>query len=305
MDTMNKNYGRLIEKIRKDRKISREELCDEIMSKRNYQRFIKGEVSISSVNMQKITDKLMLDTFSLEEFYKNDSQDEYLKLKEAYNMVTQWDDVEASKILASIDYDEIDSNVNRQLYDFTDLLIKRIKNNLTELEVCGRIENIIGYPDILDKKILNIVETNGLFTLLSKESKTDNVDIYNYLTDLVNQDDKYSYWLTNRKKAGIYAALIKSQYIRKDYEKCIATCEQGIQASKVSGMLIGLPNMFGHKMLSLNKIGKYAEALDVAITLYMHLLVLDDENKTNFYKRVINGNLKIDIEEIVTVKKEV
>jgi len=184
MDTQLKHYGALIEKIRKDRKMSRDDLCEGIMSKRNYQRFTSGEVSISSDKIVLITDRLMLNTFSLQEIYKIDNQDEYQKLKKAFNLVSQWNENEANKILATIDYDLITSIVNKQIYDITNLLIKKKNKKISDLEYFTKTENLIDYPKILKKNILNNVELSGLFALMIKETKDKENRILNYLINL-------------------------------------------------------------------------------------------------------------------------
>jgi len=89
MDTQLDHYGALIEKIRKDRNLSREDLCDNIMSKRNYQRFASGEVSISSDKIFKLVNNLGLDVYSIQNIYKKTTTDEYSKLIEAYNFISQ------------------------------------------------------------------------------------------------------------------------------------------------------------------------------------------------------------------------
>jgi transcriptional regulator with XRE-family HTH domain len=305
MDWNSKNYGSLIDKIRKDRNISREELCDNIMSNRTYQRFVSGETSISSEKIAQIIDKMMLDTYSLQEIYRTYNQNEYHKLKKAFSLVSQWKETEASTILATIDYDSITSSANKQIYDFTNLLIKWGSDKISSADFYSNIKTIIGYPEILSKRILNSIELNALFSLMVLQYKNKRTEIVDFFEDLLSNFDSTSYWITNEVKTGIYTNLIKSIYHLGDYEKCYKLCEEAAQLNLIIGNISGLPNIFGYQALSYKKLGLFEEMMSSATKLYMLILIENDEKKLIFFKNLITKHLKINIEDILTIKKEV
>lgn len=305
MENSSKQYGELIERIRKDRKLSREELCEGIMSKRNYQRFASGEVSIASDKLTLITDKLMLNTYSLQEIFKTYHQDEYLKLKKAYNSISQWNPIEGKRILASIDYDSISSKVNRQIYNLSDLMIKKNDEKIIDADYVDAIKSIIDYPNVLKRTILNTIELSALFIIMDFETKKNKSDVAAFFIELLNKSGETSYWLTSEIKTGICANISKGLYQLGKYEESLEYSNKGLQASKETLKFIGFINLLGYKLLALNKLGRFDDALQVSIRLYMHVLVEEDKNKIEYVKNVINSNLNIYIEEIVCIKKEV
>ena len=107
METLINNYGRLIDKIRKDRNKSRQELCEDIMSVRNFQRFANGEVSVSHDKIIQLIDRLNLDYFTFNQMYKSTLEDEYNKIRKAFNLAVNWQFDEALLEFSKIDKDKL------------------------------------------------------------------------------------------------------------------------------------------------------------------------------------------------------
>ena len=81
------NMGKVIDQIRQERMMSREDLCDEIMSVRNYQRFIREEVNVSNDKLNKLVDRLNLDFFTVSEIFRYRSQNKYSQLHHIYHLM--------------------------------------------------------------------------------------------------------------------------------------------------------------------------------------------------------------------------
>ena len=58
-------------------------------------------------------------------------------------------------------------------------------------------------------------------------------------------------------------------------------------------------------MLALNKLGRFKEALDISIRLYMYTLVEADQNKIDLIRNTLKTNLNINIDDYIIIKKEV
>jgi transcriptional regulator with XRE-family HTH domain len=304
MDLLLENYSTIIERIRKDRNISREDLCDNVMSNRTYQRFVSGETSISSEKVFKLIDNLGIDIYSIHNIHKKLTDNEYNKLINGFNLVSQWKFSEAELIYASIDANAIASKTNKNIYTLTNLLIKRHNKKINKSDFYSKIEEIIGFPQVLNKKILNILEINSLFILSKKYILKNDSSIIDFFIELVKNYKENRYWLVDEYMSLIFTYITRGIYHFERYEKCIEFCNSGIDYCRSTGIYVGFENLLGYKSLSLNKLGEFEAALDVAKSLYMLLTINNHKLKKDQYLNVILESLKIEIDDIITIKKE-
>lgn len=298
METQLKHYGALIEKIRKDRKLSREDLCEDIMSKRNYQRFASGEVSISSDKIFKLVENLGLDVYSIQNIYKKTTTDEYSKLIEAFNFVSQWKFKEAMLIHSTIDKDSIKENANRNLYNLTNLLIKRHNEKILDSDFYSQIEDMIDFPNILTKKVLSVYEINSLFILSKKYIKKSDSSIIDFFHNLIKDYEKHSYWLIDEYISLIFTYITRGIYHFERFDDCIEFCNKGIEYCRKTGNYTGFENLLAYKSLSLNEMNLHQEAVEVAKLLNMLLILGDHEAKKNRYLNHIIEKLGITIDDL-------
>ena len=304
MDTLINNYGRLIDQIRKDRNISRVDLCEDIMSVRNFQRFSTGDVSVSNDKIVKLIDRLNLDYFTFQEIYKSKYENEYSKLKEAFNLAVKWEYKKALVELSKVDKDTITSSFNNQMYNYTEVFIKKGNDLISDSEFTSRIESIIDYPNILKNKIINVIELNALFSLNTKLYLKKDRSIVDFFINCVQNDNFKTYWINSEVLSSIYATISKTLYSLEEYETCLEYCEVGLKYCRSTERLVGFANLLGYKALAYNKLGFQSEAIDAAIKTYMELIVEDNKSKTNMFVKIIESNLNIKFSEIISIKKE-
>ena len=298
MDTQLDHYGALIEKIRKDRNLSREDLCDNIMSKRNYQRFASGEVSISSDKIFKLVNNLGLDVYSIQNIYKKTTTDEYSKLIEAFNFVSQWKFKEAIIIHSTIDKDSFKDQTNQNLYNLTNLLIKRHNEKILDSEFYPQIEDMIDFPNVLSKKILSVYEINSLFILSKKYLEKGDSSIIDFFQSLIEDYEDHRYWLIDEYVSLIFTYITRGIYHFKKFDDCIEFCNKGIEYCRKTGNYTGFENLLAYKSLSLNRINLNEEAIEVAKLLNMLLILGNHEAKKNRYLNHIMEKLNITINDL-------
>ena len=303
MEKLISNYGRLIDQLRKDRNLSRQDLCEGIMSLRNFQRFANGEVSISNDKLSKLVDKLKIDYFYFQQMMLYYDYSEYVETRNAFNETMDLEYKEALFKLAKIDRDKIDSDYLKQLYDIAFLKTKiNAKKNVNES--FRKLEKVVDYPEVLKKKIVNKNEISALITLCTIYSKKGDRDIIDYLIGLVSTDSFANQPFIQDIVIPIYSTIAKGLYLIESLEECLEFCNKGIQEIQ-KGFYFGSPtNLFAYKTLVLNKLGKYEEAIESAILLYMDLAIQNSPRKSEVYLNTIEENLGIKFDELIIINKK-
>ena len=102
----------------------------------------------------------------------------------------------------------------------------------------------------------------------------------------------------------IFTYITRGIYHFERYDECVEFCNRGIDYCRSTRIYVGFENLLGYKSLSLNKLGRFDDALDVAKSLYMLLTINNHKSKKDQYLNVILDSLKIKIEDIIAIKKE-
>ena len=297
------NYGKIIDQLRKDRKISRDDLVDGIMSKRNYQRFTSGETSIPGSKLSLLLDKMKLDYYLVNQFIQEEQNDSSDRFKEAFILVMQLKFKEAYIKLSTIDKDSIVEHSAKQEYEFIDLLCRIELKSISNNEIIDNLQRIINFPDILDFKTINIIEFNALIKLNNYLTKVNDCRILEFFHNIAIKNDTKILSKDTSKTTIIYATLAKGYYNTGSYELAVEVCDKGISYSRNSLITQGVVNLFAYKALALQKMLKKHEAVNSAIQAYLLLLFEDNTDKLEIFKSILEKNLEIKFDEIIQIKK--
>ena len=104
MNNTSQEFGIFIDDIRNSRNISKEDFVENILSTRQFQRYLKGESSISIEKIIMLVDKLGLEFFSIYNRFLKSTNIEHkvvnkiynhimsLEFKDAYNIIQEYKD---------------------------------------------------------------------------------------------------------------------------------------------------------------------------------------------------------------------
>lgn len=295
------NMGKVIDEIRQERKMSREDLCDEIMSVRNYQRFISEEVNVSNDKLNKLVDRLNLDFFTVSEIFRYRSQDRYSQLHHVYHLMQSNSDREAYEELKKIKFKEIESSYTELFYNYLKLDLERqlgitpIENSLEELQ------ELIDYPNILEYEVLNFIELNVLVILNTHFSKKEDHTVANFLYKFLLDDKLNAKGILTSFLPALYSSTAQSLGTFMEYDKALQIANKGLEECKKLQMYNSMHNLLFYKAVALLKLDKEKEALETVKRLYSLLYTLNEPDKDNEYfpilERVFGKKINIEFKE--------
>lgn len=293
---INQNMGKIIDEIRTERKLSREDLCEDIMSIRNYQRFISEEVNVSNDKLSKLIDRLNLDYFTLREIYTHRSEDKYSKLQRIYTLMQANSDKQAYEELKKIKAKEIDSTYMELFYNYLKLDLERQLGITPYEESISLLSELIDFPNILEYEVLNFIELNTLAVLNGYYIKKEDRRIVDFLYNLIKTEQLGRKGLIASFLPALYTTTAQSFGTLKEYEKALEICDKGIKESMSLQLFSGLYHLLYFKSISHMKLGQDEESLEARKRLYALVHALDEEDKIREYLPIFENAYENELE---------
>jgi transcriptional regulator with XRE-family HTH domain len=297
------DYGKYIEELRKMRNLSRDELINDIISKRNYQRFVSGEVSIATDKLLGLIDRLELDFFAFYNFYFYNHKTQ-AKLSTAMNRILQYNITDAKSIIRSIDKNSLTDNAQLRQYRYIETLLTKTFNPIEPIEYYNKLKALINYPNILKKKLLNAEEISALLEINTYNSTLNDKTTLNYFLSLV-EDDLYLY--TSRYStiiSNVFDTITKSFYMYQEYDKVTEYALKGIEFSQRNHSNSGMANLFGYLTMAYHKMHKQDKAITYALKMFYQLEIEDNPEKSSQFLSIIKSATGIDVKQLITIEKE-
>lgn len=293
---INQNMGKIIDEIRLERKLTREDLCDEIMSVRNYQRFVSEEVNVSNDKLSKLVDRLSLDYFTLREIYTHRSEDKYSKLHNVYHLMQANSDKKAYEQLKKINSSQIDSGFMLLFYNYLKLDLERQLGITPIEESLDLLSNLIDYPNVLNFEVLNFIELNVLAILNRYFTRKEDSTIADFLYKFLIDEELSRKGIVASFLPSLYTTVAQSFGSFREYKKVLEVCDKGIKECMKLQMFNGLYHLFYFKALSHKQLGQEEDSIKTQQRFITLLHTLNEEDKINELLPLFTQHFKKEID---------
>ncbi len=298
-----KEFALYIDHLRKSRNISREDFVKDIVSMRQYYRFISGESSLKNETINSLMEKLEITSLvAYGSFIRQESQ-VFKELSDVYVLVQGFKFIQARNLFKSIDHSSVISFQHKKFYEFLEIVIDDHFNKTPKEIQVKKIEKMIDYPNVLNKGILTFIETNCLFYIsdyLIRERKDFRVAEHTYKM-LTDYDKRYIGQMTN-SLATFYSTCARNLGQIGEYEKALFIANEGIKVAKKYGFLNGFTNLLYYKALAERDLE--IDNNTSLIRLFSFLISQDDEEKSKTYSKLIKQHFNITQQDIIDYKQK-
>ena len=119
MKDTSQDFGLFIDNLRVSRKISRENFVDGILSTRQYQRYLKGETSITNANLFQLINKLEMSILTIYSLFANTENSEFNYVSKIYNHLANMNYKMSDKLIKSFDVSTLTTKYNQSFFTLT------------------------------------------------------------------------------------------------------------------------------------------------------------------------------------------
>jgi transcriptional regulator with XRE-family HTH domain len=299
MDSNSRDFGLFIDGLRMDRNLSREDLCDGIMSLSQYKRYLRGDTSIPNNRLLQIADKLKFTISEIHKLYQERSNSQLKKIDEIFNLTRQRKfDVAYEKAL-EMRNEIFVSEFNSLYFDFCFVYIQHKTNLVSDIHVMELYADMINYPDCLENESFNWVELSIIFQMILTSSKFDNYELADFMYQiLTRKDQSFSVSRDQTLIPNLYLVLGQIFGRQSKYENVIELVDKGIQHCLKHQTSVALASLFFIKAMAHDALEEKEKAIQSAIKTIMQLHIEENDVKIDEYKKKLSKSLDIDIDEI-------
>lgn len=293
-----------IESLRIARHMSQETFLHDIISIRQYRRYLKGESDIPFNIVHQLTSKIGMKTDAVLREFEVAKVQETTKMNKLYNLAVNYDHKNFAEMCKTISVEHIIEQSNLLLYKHSIILNDFYRRAITIQQVRQMSKDLINYPVVLEQGILNTMELLVLTFLIDvlplDEQKPIIQKISKYLYDsriIVSGGNEKVLTL-------ILARLAKHSGILENHEQVIKFCDLAIERNKSLLSYYLMDYLYYYKSLSYFELGDQKNYED-SLNKCFHILEFEDnELKTKKFTALINDDYKIDFKNFVLSRYE-
>ncbi len=292
----NKEFATFIDSLRKSRNIPKEEFVKDIISLRQYYRFLKGESSISSDVVSHLFHKLEMGQIGFQAYLIQSSNKNKLLLTEVYSYVRKREFCKAKIEFDLIDEASIFSPESKKYYSFLNTIINMNLKLTTYDNGINQLIDLIAYPEVLKKNVFTFIEETALIYindyLLQKNDFTIASRIYEVLSISNNSQKMYS--------IALWSTIAQSLGYNKSFKESLDLCDNSIHLFSENSELSALARIYYLKSLNEKRIYEDKRYYKSLIKLFSLLKHLDQKQLYEMYSNYVFDNFGIYEEDLIT-----
>jgi len=288
-----------IEQLRSARNISQLSFVEDVVSLRQYRRYLKGESDIPFNIVHQLTSKLGLKTDNILREFEVAKIEETKKINNLYNFAVNYAFDDFKKLNNEISVDHLIEQTNVLLYKHSLTLYDYFRRSITSTQVKDINQNLVDYPSVLEQGVLNTIELLILTFLIDVSNLEDQNKIITKLSKYINDSKIIISGGNDKVLTLILARLAKHSGILENYEQVIKFCNKGIDRNSLLMSYYLMDYFYYYKSLAYYKLGDH-DNFKIAIIKIFNILEFEgNENKMKKFIKLINEDYDIDFKHYV------
>jgi hypothetical protein len=249
--------------IRRDAlNLTQESFVSNIVSVRQYRRYLRGLSQISDAVIKQFALRLESTKEILLSHFEETKVIQKKTIVDFHNSIVNYDYKEASLIQKKINFKHIIEDDSLLVYRFS-LLVERFQlKKLTDVEFVHEIETLVDYPNVLKLENLSSTQVLVVSSLVGHQAFSDHEKLIERLVTYTKQTDVlYSNQIDRHYVLTLYR-IAKYRGIHHEDQKVIELCDLGLEYSTDRKSLYMLDYFYYFKALAyyeLHDMNHYAE----------------------------------------------
>lgn len=296
---MDKLYSRdlslFFDTLRFHRGITQEDFVFDVVSIRQYRRYISGECKIPQTVIIQLSKKLDIKPEHIIFDFESARIEESKKITAYYNAVINNDYKTISEMNKVLETNKIFDKNNRMIYQFAESILLFREKKIFEVDLVSRIKEMIDYPKILQMNRYTSAEVILISNLLSYKSFNDKDTVASKLSLFIKDPTYVISGYNERIKFLCLQRLSDYHGIEGNYHEVISLCNLAIDGLIQLKSYYLMDFFFYHLGLAhyfLRNVDEYKKAL---YRCYCILHAENNQSKIDKFKTKIEADFKINL----------
>ncbi|CCV65008.1 conserved hypothetical protein [Alteracholeplasma palmae J233] len=292
-------FFRYLEKIRASRNISQEIFTDDIVSMRQYRRYLNGESTVSHDALISLCNRIGLKLeYALLDF-ESDKLKETQEINHLYNSVVNYDFSDAKEQLKKINRNSLIDNSNRLLFDHISNLILLFNKKNTIEQTFEKTKKLINLETTIENTTFTNTELLILISLFQFDN-CKNLDLIAIkLKGYINNEIKIISGHNIKTVVLVLQQLSKYYGSNSHFSEVIACCDTAIKYSNKMFSFYLLEYLYFYKALAYYELQNQSNLEDSLYHCYVALEISNNNQKKRKIANLIKDYIKIDLDKFI------
>ncbi len=298
MKTLAHNHALHLDFLRKQKRISIGDFCDEVISDRSYRRYISGERQLKQDSLYKFCKKLGITPENFYQSYRSQSNQERKLAFDLYNYLRQKDFDKFRILLTDLEKKELINDKNKQFIDYCYICFEFENKQITHQHAVDKLSTLISYNDIKERIIYDFVEIMTIHQIATIQVDFKMYDALDLMKKILF-DSKLIYTSAEliHILPNLYAGVARMNGMKGDLETTRRISQLGIDYSLKHFNNQALANLYYTSALSNYKLGNEKKAMNHAVKCLFTSLSRGRINEYKRFKQVMEKDFGNDMLE--------
>jgi hypothetical protein len=294
-----KEFSIYLEIRRNDLNLTQESFVSNIVSVRQYRRYLRGLSQMSDTVIKQFAYRLETSVEKLLNHFEETKIIQKVSINDLHNAIVNYDTKKTSELKKKINTKHIILQDSELVYDFA-LLIERFQlKKISEIEFIDSIQKLTNYPEVLKQDQLSSAMVLVVSSLMNYPSFIDQNRLIERLVTYSNQTDiLYSSQIDKNYVLTLYR-IAKYHGIQNHYEKVIELCDLGIHYSMDRMSLYMLDYFYYFKSLAYHQLKDMKNYEEMVFKCYGIIHSTGTPAKVKKFQDMIEIDFNISLDQFV------
>ena len=300
LETDSREFGLFLDGLRIERNMSREDLCEDIMSLSQYKRYLRGDTAIPNDRLVLIADKLKFSISDIHLMYRDKSDNQFNKINEVYTMIQSHNYNEAYTAAMKMRNDVFVSSFNMLYYDFCMIYLQHKLNMVSDVHVLELYSDLVDYPECASNNSFNWVEMNVLLQIINISSRIENYEPADLMYKILTSNDvSFSMSKNINLLPTIYVTLGQILGKQKKYPEVIEITNRGIEHCRKYEVFSALALLFLINSFANKDLGNEDVAIQSARNAFMQLYIENKPQKFEQFRYSFENKFNMSVDDLI------
>ncbi len=287
-----------IDRLRLMRNLSIEEFLEDIVSSRQFRRYISGDSQMSYVILDKLSRRLGFNAENVIMEFESHKIKQSQTILSFYTFVLQKNKTEADKVKNRINQDELILETDILLYKHGEILYRHHFNGTREDELINETKHLLDYDALLKKHALSQSELHILLTLMSFESFSEPDVIAKKLAQYLDNNLTVVTGHNIKIVTLVLEELSRYYSIVEDYEKMLYYADEALKyCLKIKSHYL-LDTIYYFKAAAHHELKQFEKRDKALKRLYGLLISEDNTTKLTRFKALFIKRFNTEVETL-------
>lgn len=297
---MNIDYSKKLalyfDRLRKLRKLSQETFVLDIISIRQYRRYLRGECELTQAVINALAKRLgFKPEYVIVDFEQERSQ-EMDRLVAFYNAIANYDYTLATTLQNALPRLEDIHEEGKWIYSHALLAKDLQQGKINEATFIEHVKSHSNYEDIIHKDIFSSIEVAFISSLLDMKTFHDKERLVKKLESFLSKESHIIHGNNPSIFLICYYRLAKYAGINKDFTKVISLCDEALRIAKKHQLYYLMDYFYYFKSLGYHRLGN-TQLRDYCLTmLYTILISQENPSKFNKFSNLVKQDYQLDLQ---------